>query len=75
MIKPQMYANLHNHSVHSDGVYTADEITDIALKEGYAAMALTDHDTVTGNKEMAEVCKRKGMGTEFGCEFMCRTPK
>ena len=30
MIKPEMYANLHNHTVHSDGVYTVREITDIA---------------------------------------------
>ena len=75
MIKPQMYANLHNHSTHSDGVYNVEEITEIAKNEGYLAMALTDHDTVTGNPEMAKVCERRGMETLFGCEFMTKSEK
>ena len=75
MIKPIMYANLHNHSIHSDGVYNVEEITDIAKGEGYLAMALTDHDTVTGNREMKAVCKKKGMDTIFGCEFMTKSEK
>ena len=75
MIKPVMYANLHNHSTHSDGVYTVDEITDIAINEGYLAMALTDHDTVTGNAEMARVDASKGIETLFGCEFMTKSEK
>jgi len=70
-----MYANLHNHSTHSDGVYNVEEITDIALGEGYRAMALTDHDTVTGNAEMAVVCEKKNMGTLYGCEFMTTSAK
>ena len=42
------YANLHLHSVHSDGVYTPRELCEIAKKMGYGGIALTDHDTVSG---------------------------
>ena len=75
MIKPEMYANLHNHTVHADGVYTVREITDIAKNEGYSAIALTDHDTVTGNSEMARVAKECGVESIFGCEFMTKSDK
>ena len=70
-----MYANLHNHSTHSDGVYDVGEITKIAFDEGYSAMALTDHDTVTGNYEMPKACAALGMESLFGCEFMTRSEK
>ena len=74
MIKPIMYANLHNHTTHSDGVYTVREIADIAYNEGYRAIAITDHDTVTGNSEMKKVASERGMESIFGCEFMTKSP-
>ena len=73
MIKPIMYANLHNHSTHSDGVYNVEKITDIIKNEGYLAAALTDHDTVTGNVEMKSACAARCMESIFGCEFMTRS--
>lgn len=69
-MKPIIYANLHNHTTHSDGVYTPDEIVKIAREEGYLAFATTDHDVTTGNKETVEACKKYGMEYLFGCEFM-----
>ena len=69
-MKPKIYANLHNHTTHSDGVYTPDEIVKIAKDEGYLAFATTDHDTVTGNSETRIACEKYGMETIFGCEFM-----
>ena len=41
------YANLHLHSTHSDGVYSPGELVRIAKAEGYRALAITDHDTVS----------------------------
>lgn len=73
--KPIMYANLHNHCTHSDGVYTPYEITEIAKDEGYRAMAMTDHDTVTGNAELEAACKSLGMESIYGCEFMTKSEK
>lgn len=69
-MKPEIYANLHNHTTHSDGVYTPDEIVKIAKDEGYLAFATTDHDVTTGNKETIEACKKYGLDYLFGCEFM-----
>ena len=75
MIKPEMYANLHNHSTHSDGVFSAAELVNIAKGEGYGAISLTDHDTVTGNRELAAAATHAGMESIFGCEFMTRSEK
>ncbi len=65
----EMYANLHTHTTHSDGVFTPEEIVKIAKSEGYKAIAATDHDTVTAYPEMKAICEREGLETIFGCEF------
>ena len=65
----KQFANLHLHSTHSDGVYTPEELVRIAKSEGYRALALTDHDTVSGNDEIRAVCEREGLEYIFGCEF------
>jgi predicted metal-dependent phosphoesterase TrpH len=41
-------ADLHLHTVHSDGVYTPHEVVDLARRSGLAAIAVTDHDTLSG---------------------------
>ena len=64
-----LYANLHTHSTHSDGVYTPAEIAKIAYDEGYRAFALTDHDTFTGNYEIKKECDKYGMECIYGTEF------
>ncbi len=69
----KMYANLHLHSTHSDGVYTPAQLAKIAFDEGYKAAALTDHDTVSGNYEFMETCKSLGMESLFGVEFSAMT--
>src|SRR5260370_2861025 len=43
-----MFADLHLHTVFSDGTYTPEEMVFQASKHGFAALALTDHDTVEG---------------------------
>ncbi len=65
----KMYANLHNHTTHSDGVFTPEELVRVAKEEGYKAVAATDHDTVTAYPEMKAACDKYGMETVFGCEF------
>lgn len=65
----KLYANLHLHSTHSDGVYTPAELVGIAKKVGYRALALTDHDTTSGNAEMRRECEKQGLDFIFGCEF------
>ncbi|MBY0528529.1 MAG: PHP domain-containing protein [Gemmataceae bacterium] len=41
-------ADLHIHTVHSDGLYTPVEVIDLARRSGLAAVAITDHDTLEG---------------------------
>lgn len=71
MKQQKLFADLHNHSTHSDGVFTPSELVLTAKGEGYRAIALTDHDTVTGCREVAEVCARPDVNMEFlfGAEF------
>ena len=42
------FANLHLHSIYSDGAQTPDELFTKAKEMGYGALAITDHNTVTG---------------------------
>ena len=66
------YANLHTHSTHSDGRYAPDELARLAKEIGYGAIALTDHDTVSGNPIMKRECERLGLEYIFGSEFYAR---
>ena len=63
------YANLHTHSTHSDGQFTPAQLARVAKAEGYRALALTDHDTVTGYGELKAECGKLGLECIFGAEF------
>ncbi|MBQ2742804.1 MAG: PHP domain-containing protein [Oscillospiraceae bacterium] len=65
----KMYANLHTHSTHSDGGYSPEKLVLAAKKEGYGAIALTDHDTITGYEKLKTECEKQGMECIFGAEF------
>src|SRR5579871_2626201 len=41
-------ADLHLHTIYSDGLYTPAELVDLARRQGLAAIAITDHDTLDG---------------------------
>jgi hypothetical protein len=70
----KLYANLHLHSTHSDGPYTPEELVTVAKKEGYRAVALSDHDTITGCPLMKAECEKQGMEFIFACEFTAKNP-
>ncbi len=71
----ELYANLHSHSTHSDGVYSPRELVEVAKAEGYSAIAITDHDTATAYPELKEACAELGMECIFGVEFSVKYPK
>ena len=50
--KMKLYANLHSHSARSDGVYSPKELVNVAKNKWYKAIALTDHDAVSGYGEL-----------------------
>ena len=38
----EIYANLHNHTTHSDGPISPTQLAELAKSEGYGAVAVTD---------------------------------
>jgi 3',5'-nucleoside bisphosphate phosphatase len=64
--------DLHTHSRASDGTDTPAELVERAAALGLSAVALTDHDTLSGLDEAAEAARRAGIrlveGTELSVE-------
>ena len=56
------YVELHCHSAFSflDGASLPDELVAAALERGHDALALTDHDTVSGSMEFAQAARGLG---------------
>ena len=61
--------DLHIHTSASDGTYSPQEIVDLAKKQGLKAIAITDHDTIEGNKDAIEAGMKKGMEVIPGVEI------
>ncbi len=56
-MKERKYADLHCHTLASDGTLTPAELVKHADEIGLAYVAITDHDTVDGIKEAADAAK------------------
>jgi hypothetical protein len=67
------FADLHLHTFFSDGTFSPEELAGHGARLGFAAMALTDHDSVEGCARMAAACSAAGMefipGTELTAEL------
>ena len=65
--------DLHVHSNASDGTFTPSELVRYALEKGLSAMALTDHDTVSGVEEAVQAAVGSGLllipGVELSAEY------
>jgi hypothetical protein len=61
-------ADLHAHTVHSDGRLTVGELAALAVGAGLDALAVTDHNTVSHHAELAEAGKRYGIALIPGQE-------
>ncbi|PYK00331.1 MAG: histidinol phosphatase [Verrucomicrobia bacterium] len=68
-----MFADLHLHTIFSDGTYTPEELAGRARQLALAAIAVTDHDTVEGCDRMSAACQQAGLefvpATELTAEF------
>ncbi len=64
------YVELHAHSAYSflDGVSQPDELAQRAAQLGYAALALTDHNSVSGSMELAQIAPAHGLRAIHGAE-------
>ncbi len=65
------YVELHCHSAFSflDGASLPEELVDAALAAGHTALALTDHDTVSGSMEFAQAAATRGLRAIHGAEL------
>jgi predicted metal-dependent phosphoesterase TrpH len=66
-------ADLHVHTTHSDGVCSPCEVVVSAARVGLAALAITDHDTVSALAIARPEAQRWGVeligGVELTCEY------
>ena len=66
-------ADLHCHSVVSDGTLTPEALAERAHANGVELWALTDHDEIGGQQRAAAAAKTQGMhyltGTEISVTF------
>jgi hypothetical protein len=56
--------DLHSHSTASDGSFSPTELVKLAVERGLKALALTDHDTLSGLEEAASAASKQ-RGFEF----------
>ena len=65
------YAELHCHSAYSflDGVSLPQELAQRASELGYGAIALTDHNSVSGSMELAQAAKTASVRAIHGAEI------
>ncbi len=64
-----MYIDLHIHTTASDGSLTPSQVVRYAREKGLKAIAITDHDTIEGNKEAIEEGMREGIEVIPGVEI------
>ncbi|MGI8731633.1 MAG: DNA polymerase III subunit alpha [Solirubrobacteraceae bacterium] len=64
------YVELHCHSAYSflDGASQPEELVAAALSRGHDALALTDHDSLSGSMEFAQAAKALGLRAIHGAE-------
>ena len=61
--------DLHTHSVFSDGTFSPEQIIDSSIEAGLSAIALTDHNTVSGLPGFMSYAKGKHIDAVPGIEF------
>jgi predicted metal-dependent phosphoesterase TrpH len=70
-----MFIDLHTHTTCSDGTLTPEALVQYAHTKGLAAVAVTDHDTVAGNKRAVHEGEKTRMEVIPGVEFSASCPQ
>ncbi len=63
--------DLHTHSTASDGVLTPSEVARLAVERGLVAIALTDHDSLSGIAEAQQAAAGTPLEVIAGVEISC----
>ncbi len=69
------FTHLHCHSVWSllDGAIPAEALAHLAAERGFEAVALTDHDALTGAVRFSKACRAAGVKPIYGAELTVAT--
>src|SRR3954471_25054798 len=69
-VRVMSYVELHCHSAYSflDGTSQPEELVAAALDRGPRALALTDHDSLSGSMEFAQAAQSLGLRAIHGAE-------
>ena len=66
------YFDTHVHSYRSDGLYSTEELCEIAIKNNISVLVITDHNTCMSDKELSDLRgKFPQLELPRGCEFSC----
>ena len=81
---PYYKANLHTHSVISDGILTPEQVKEEYKSRGYSVVALTDHDVIVDHQHLtdedfifitgSEICFEDTVNP-YKCRHMCLLSK
>jgi len=67
--------DFHTHSTFSDGSLTPSQLVSEAKKTGVSAMALTDHNTISGLEEFQAACRKEDVfPIPLGVEIYAELP-
>lgn len=66
-----IYADLHVHTNHSDGVCEIKDVLENAFRNGIKTIAITDHDTTNHYDEIYREGERLGLNIVKGVEMSC----
>ena len=65
--------DLHTHTTASDGTFSPSELVSYAIEKNLSALAITDHDTISGLKEAFTAASGSNLelipGIEFSTEY------
>ncbi|TAL68434.1 MAG: PHP domain-containing protein [Bacteroidetes bacterium] len=64
-------ADLHIHTIYSDGMQTPVEILQMAVKANLGAISITDHDSVDAYEQIKEAKNDYNIEIMTGIEFSC----
>lgn len=69
--KPPKFADLHLHTNFSDSTTSPEEIVDLAIKIGFSAISICDHDSVSGLKDAFKKAENTSLEIIPGIELSC----
>ncbi len=75
MPTPDPYTDLHLHTTFSDGADTPEAVVARAVENGFTAIAITDHDTLTGIPRAQAAANKAGLELMPGVEISARWGK